>query len=678
MRKQTTYLMLAVSIAFASCNQQETKKEKVLNSGFENQNFDSAIRPQDDLNLHVNGGWLANNPVPESETRWGSFNEVLDRNREFLKKILNESVVTAPTAKKGSNTQKLGDFYATAMDSIKLNAEGVTPLKEYIELIDNLKSKEELPVLIAKLNKIGVGGFYGFYVYVDAKKSDEMICYLSQGGTSLPDVDYYINERYADIRTQYENHIANMLQFMNMENSKDLAKKVMILETNLAKNSMSRLERRNPDSTYFKFKREELKKICPSFDFETLFKEKGLPDFNEIVISQPKFIQYFNTSLNESSLETIQAYLKWNLINSYSDYLSDEIALESFNFYSKTLRGAKEQQPRWKKAIQTTDGRLGEILGQEYVKVAFSPEAKEKVFAMVDQIQEVYAERIKQLDWMSEETKIKALEKLSTFTKKLGYPDVWKDYSSLQIERDSYAKNIMRASEWSHNYNISKLGKPVDKEEWGMTPSTVNAYYSPLKNEIVFPAGIMQPPFFDVNADDAVNYGGIGAVIGHELSHGFDDQGSKYDAKGNLNSWWTDEDKAKFEEKTAQLAAQFDNYVVLDSLRVNGKLTLGENIADLGGITMAYHAYQKQLLKTGRKDIDGFTPEQRFFMGWAQVWRMNFTDKELATRLVTDVHSPGMFRANGAPSNLVEFYKAFDVKPEDKMFREEADRVLIW
>ena len=662
-----------------SCNQNENPRKNSKKSGFELSHMDTTVSPAEDFNLFVNGSWIKNNPVPSTESRWGSFNEVNDRNQTYLKEILTTASAKSDH-EKGSNLQKIGDFYYTAMDSVSLNKNGVNDILDKVELINAIDNISSLVGTIAELEKSGVGGFFSYYVYSDSKSSNEHISYISQSGLSLPDKDYYLNtnEPYSTWQNEYRKHISTMLSFLGEEKTDEKANAIYDLEKSFAQISMDRVTQRNPDTTYNKMSYNDLKSLNTSIDWDLYFKNLGNVTFDSVVVRQPYFITEAESILKNTSIDTWKNLLKWKLINSTSSYLSDDISQESFNFYAKTLRGAKEQKPRWKRAIETTDRSIGEILGQEYVKVAFSQEAKDQVYEMVDMLQDAYGERIKKLEWMSDETKQMALHKLSTFKRKLGYPDVWKDLTALEIERDSYVKNIFRTREFWKNYMLNKLGKPVDREEWGMTPSTVNAYYSPSKNEIVFPAGIMQPPFFDPEADAAVNFGGIGGVIGHELSHGFDDQGSKYDADGNLKNWWTDQDLEQFKLRTKQLGNQFDNYVVLDSINVNGNLTMGENIADLGGVTMGYYAYQKYLEKYGREDIDGFTPEQRFFIGWAQVWRMNFTDQELIRRVKTDPHSPGMFRANGPLSNFVPFYEAWGVKEGDGMYRADSVRVEIW
>lgn len=669
-----------LSVFIVSCSTPKTDEvQEVKSLGFDISNMDQSIDPKQDFNNYVNGSWIKNNPVPSSETRWGSFNEVDERNQTFLKEILvNAARVT--DAKKGSNIQKLGDFYATAMDSARLNSRGVEDVMPHAQTIDAISDYPSLFQTMGKLGKYGIRGIIGFYVTTDSKNSNQNICYASQSGLSLPDKAYYLTpgEPYDEWLEQYTAHVATMLGFLREENTEEKAKNIVVLEKMIAEITMDRAIARDPDTTYNKMSYADLKALNPMIDWDGFLSAAGGITFDSIIVSQPYFYKELGAIMNVTPINTWKSYLKWKLISSSAGYLSDEIAQESFNFFSGVLRGAKEQKPRWKRAIETTDRSLGEILGQEYVKVAFSQEAKDQVNEMVDMLTQAYEERIKQLDWMSEETKKKALEKLSSFQRKLAYPEVWKDMTALEVERDSYIKNIYRAREFWTNYMLSKLGKPVDRNEWGMTPSMVNAYYNPSKNEIAFPAGIMQPPFFDAKADAAVNFGGIGSVIGHELSHGFDDKGSKYDAHGNLNNWWTENDREKFNGRTTLLGDQFNNFVVLDSVNVNGQLTMGENIADLGGMTMSYYAYQKYLEKYGRDTLEGFTPEQRFFIGWAQVWRMNFTDQELLRRINTDPHSPGMFRANAPLSNFRPFYEAWGVKEGDGMYRNDDVRVEIW
>ena len=680
MRIKYIISVLVVGSIFSGCKENNVEKENTTKSpGFEVANMDKNISPQEDFNLYVNGSWIKNNPVPSTETRWGSFNEVTNLNQTYLRKILEEAA-SKTDHEKGSNLQKIGDFYYTAMDSVSLNSKGVSDLKDKVAMIDEINDHSSLMATMARLSRHGIKGVIGFYVSSDSKNSNEHISYIYQSGLSLPDRDYYLAsmEPYLTWQEKYKVHVSNMLAFLGEENTAEKAEAIYNVERKIAEISMDRVTRRNPDTTYNKMSFDELKQISTAIDWDSYLKNLGNVSVDSVVVRQLFFVKEIQQIIASTSVDVWKDYLKWKLIKSTSNYLSDEISLESFNFYAATLRGAKEQKPRWKRAIESSDSHLGEILGQEYVKVAFSQEAKDQVYEMVDMLQEAYADRIKNLDWMSEETKKMALHKLSTFTRKLGYPDVWKDMSALNFDRSSYVINIFNVREFMVDYMLNKLGKPVDRNEWGMTPSTVNAYYNPSKNEIVFPAGIMQPPFFDPNADAAVNFGGIGAVIGHELSHGFDDQGAKYDADGNLKNWWTEEDKEKFNQRTAKLKAQFDAYTVLDSIQVNGSLTMGENIADLGGVTMSYYAYQKYLEKYGRQDIEGYTPEQRFFIGWAQVWRMTYTDQELLRRIKTDPHSPGMFRANAPISNFVPFYEAWEVKEENAMYRHDSIRVEIW
>ena len=680
MRLTYTLSVLVAATLLLGCKEDSASVESAPKTiGFDKENMDSNVSPKEDFNLYVNGGWLKNNPVPSTESRWGSFSEVADLNRVYLRKILEEAA-SKDDHSKGSPMQKIGDFYFAAMDSVSLNGKGVEGIKSELDLINTIQDNESLTAAMGKLSRRGIRGFFGFYIGSDSKDSEKNISHVSQSGLSLPDKAYYLTptEPYLGWQEKYRAHISSMLGYLGEENTEEKAINIFELEKQIAEISMDRVTRRDPDTTYNKMSYDELKSLNMTFNWDTYLSNFGDVKIDSVVVGQPFFITEMEKIMTSTNIDTWKNYLKWKTISSASSYLSDEISAESFNFYSATLRGTKEQKPRWKRAIQSSDRNLGEILGQEYVKVAFSQEAKDQIYEMVDMLEAAYGERIKALPWMSEETKERALHKLSTFKRKLGYPDVWKDMSALEIDRTSYISNIYNVKEFWTDYMLNKLGKPVDHNEWGMTPSTVNAYYNPSKNEIVFPAGIMQPPFFDPNADAAVNYGGIGGVIGHELSHGFDDQGAKFDADGNLKDWWTEDDKTKFEEKTGLLKAQFDAFIVLDSVNVNGSLTMGENIADLGGVTMSYYAYQKYLEKYGRKDMDGFTPEQRFFIGWSQVWRTNFTDEELLRRIKTDPHSPGMFRANGPISNFIPFYEAWGITEGDGMYRSDSVRVEIW
>ncbi len=682
--KQTLALSSAFATLFllASCGN-DAKKETANQNfvAFEKANFDTTVKPGDDFYQYANGGWLKKGEIPASESRWGSFDMLNDNIKKNLHDLLDEAAAKKD-ATPGSIEQKVGDFYSVAMDSVKLNKEGIDPLKDELAKIEAMKTPAEIIAEIAHLHKFGSGPFFAAFVNQDAKKSDELVVQIYQSGLGLGDRDYYTktDAESKSIQDAYLAHVAKMLA-LSGEDEKTAsasAKSIMKLETELAKASKTRVELRDPEANYNKMTLEELAKLTPSIDWKAYFAANGYAPFSSLVVSQPEFLKTADKLIKSTPLAEMKSYLKWNIINSYADYLSDAFVLENFDFFGKTLTGAKEMKPRWKRALRETDGAMGEALGQLYVAKHFSANAKKRINELVDNLMIAYKERLTLVDWMSPETKTKALEKLATIDRKLSFPDTWKDYSTMDIKRDSYVQNIMRSQDFAFNRNIAKLGKPVDRTEWLMSPQTVNAYYEPSKNEIVFPCGIMQFPFFDENADDAFNYGGIGAVIGHEITHGFDDEGSQFDAKGNLNNWFTDADKTKFKERTSGIVKQFNEYVAIDTMHVNGALTQGENIADLGGITISFAALQKAIAGKEKEKIDGFTPEQRFFLNYAQVWRGLYRDEALKRQLQTNPHSPGKFRTLGPLSNFQPFYDAFGVKEGDKMFVADKDRVKIW
>jgi putative endopeptidase len=651
--------------------------------GVDLKSMDKKASPQNDFNEYANGNWMKNNPIPTTEGRWTSFNILAERNYDILRTIC-EAAAADRNALPGSARQKVGDFYRLAMDSNKLESDNYAPLGIDFATIKVIIHNQDAIAKVAAMHKKGIPAFFGFGVGQDVKNSDQYACYLSQGGLGLPDRDYYLkeDEKSKTIREEYVKHITNMLALTdyNGTQAKEAADEIMKLETAMAKASMTRVERRDPDKTYNKRTLAELKNDYPNINWTSYFDITGIakknPDF--FIVNQPAFFAELNRLLAVTDLKTVRHYLKWNTIRNASGYLSNRFSAESFHFYGTILTGTTEQKPRWKRAVNAANGAIGELVGQEYVKVVFTEESKKRVNEMVDNLRAAFKNRIEQLDWMSSETKTKALEKLASFNRKLGYPDKWTDYTALEIKPDYYLENNYRASIFDFNENINKFGKPIDRSEWGMLPQTVNAYYSPLMNEIVFPAAIMQPPFFDPEADDAVNYGAIGAVIGHEFSHGFDDKGSKFDAKGNLNNWWTADDKAKFTARTNVMVKQYSSYKVEDSLTVNGELTLGENIADFAGLTVSYDAYMLSIKDKEPVKIDGFTPQQRFFIGFAQVWRANTRPEFLRQQVLTDPHSPSKFRVLGPLANMPQFYEAFNVKSGDKMYREDSVRVKIW
>ncbi|HUK32193.1 MAG TPA: M13 family metallopeptidase, partial [Candidatus Acidoferrum sp.] len=612
---------------------------------------------------------------------WGRFNELAERNRELLHQILEQASANTQ-ASAGSNEQKIGDFYASCMDEKQINAAGAKPLDAEFARIEAIHSPEELQAEIARLQGLGVGALFNFGSTQDEKNSSQVIGGADQGGLGLPDRDYYTktDDKSKEIRKQYEDHVAKMLALAGDDSAKasSEAKAILDVETKLADASMTRVERRDPEKTYHKMNRTILQTLTPNWSWENYFQDIGYTNIEFVDVSAPKFFETMSQALKETPLETWKTYLRWHLVNSYAPYLSDAFVDENFNFGGRVLQGTKELLPRWKRCVMATDRRLGEALGQTYVQKYFPPEAKARALDLVNRLTEVLRDDLKTLPWMSPATRKQALIKLAAFTRKIGYPDKWRDYSAYMVDRGPYALNQMRGAEFEFKRDLNKIGKPVDRTEWGMTPPTVNAYYSSEKNEIVFPAGILQPPFFDPKADDASNYGGIGAVIGHEMTHGFDDSGRKFDAQGNLRDWWTPEDEKNFNERAACVEKQFDSYAVQDDIHENGKLELGESIADLGGLNLAYRALQKT--EKGKKPapIGGFTADQRFFLAYAQIWASN--DRPEFERLMvnTNPHPLARFRAIAAPSNMPEFAHAFDCKAGDAMVRPAAIRCQIW
>jgi putative endopeptidase len=643
-------------------------------------NFDTSVKPTTDFYQFANGGWISRNPIPADLSRWGSSNELQERNFTVLHEIL-EKAAAATGAAKGTNLQKVGDFYAAGMDSAKIEADGLKPLESELAKIAAVADAAGLCREIAHLHTMGVRGLFGFGAGQDDKKSTDIIANLFQGGLGLPDRDYYTKDdaRSAELRAKYVDHLTKMFQLMGDDaaTAASNAAVVMKIETSLATASKTRVELRDPEANYHKMTLDELSAAAPDFAWATYFAGIGLSAPGGINVGQPEFLKAAAALTKSVPVAEWKTYLRWHLLNGTADMLGSAFVNQNFEFFGKTLNGTKELRPRWKRVLAATDGSLGEALGQLYVEKAFSANAKARAKELVENLRITLRDRIAKLDWMSEATKAAALTKLNAFNVKIGYPDKWRDYTALSVDRSSYVMNVMRARAFEFDRNLQQIGKPVDRSEWGMTPPTVNAYYNPTMNEIVFPAGILQPPYFDENADDAMNYGAIGAVIGHEMTHGFDDQGRQYDAEGNLRDWWTPEDGTNYTSRATLVEKQFDGYVVLDSLHVNGKLTLGENIADLGGLTVAYYALQMALEKSGRPGlIDGYTPEQRFFFSWATVWRQNIRPENQKLRLVTDPHSPGKYRCNGPLANMTEFMKAFDVPEGAPMTR--AQKAKIW
>jgi putative endopeptidase len=684
--KKTLLALISASLFFAceskpdkNLNSETTTEESNAVAAFELSNLDTTAQACENFYQYAIGGWLKDKPIPSTESRWSSFNVVNEANNEKLKLILEE--FASKEGEKKKMEQMLGDFYLSVMDSAKADEMGITPLKPILEKVETLESKSSLIKLIAEQKKLGVNSLFGVYVGQDDKNSEAYIAQLYQSGLGLPDRDYYLKEnaKSKELQSAYKLHIEKMMTLAEEENAFNIASKVYEIEKKLAKISMTRVDRRNPENTYNKFSFAKLQSDYPAINWSDFMSAIGIQKMDSLIVGQPDFFKGVDQYLNEIELDDWKIYLKWRILDTYASELSNDFVAQNFDFYGTTLSVTKEMKPRWKRALSKVNGNLGQLLGKAFVKRHFGEEAKADVGQMVENLRAVFKERILQLEWMSEETKEKAIEKLVAFNYKIGYPDKWKDYSNLSIKAGEHVQNIMNARKFNFEYMINKLGKPVDKDEWFMNPQTVNAYYSSSKNEIVFPAGILQPPFYSTEADDAINYGGIGAVIGHEFTHGFDDQGSKYDAKGNLSNWWTDEDRKRFDARAQMVVNQFNGFEPLDSLHVNGKLTLGENIADLGGVTLAYHALEKELSKKGKPEpIDGFTYQQRFFLGWAQVWHMNMTEEELRKRVTTDPHSPGEYRVNGPLANMNEFAQAFDCAKGSTMQNPDSTRAVIW
>jgi putative endopeptidase len=674
MKRLFSFLVLIPFLIFAGTGAKDSGK------GLDKKNIDPSVSPAVDFYQYAIGGWLKNNPIPDEYSRWGSFEILGESNNKILREILETS--SNSKSVKGSNQQKIGDYYFAGMDTIKIEKEGYKPIKQQIDVISHIKSKEDLYTEIAFLH-LRVGNvLWGFGAGADARNSRMNIANVYQSGLGLPDRDYYLNNdaRSKQIREKYILLIQNMFKLIgkNEIDAKKDADKVMEIETRLAKASSTRVERRDPVKNYNKMSLDSLKSITLGIDWNLYFKDLGINAPAEFDVNQPRFIKEVSLFLHEVQPIDLQPYLLWHLIRGTANYLSSDFVNENFEFGGKFMQGAKVMQPRWKRVMQSTNGALGEILGEVYVSKTFPPEAKDRAKKIVNNLILALKERITNLDWMGDETKKEALIKLAAINIKIGYPDKWKDYSSLQMSRDSYLENDMNASEFLNRENFNKIGKPVDITEWEMLPQTVNAYYNPVMNEIVFPAAILQPPFFNVEADDAVNYGSMGVVIGHEITHGFDDQGRQFDAKGNIKDWWTETDAKKFDERGRAIINQFNSFAAIDTFHVNGELTQGENIADLGGLNVSLTALEKtEQYKKGEK-IDGFTPVQRFFLSYAQVWENNIRDEALKLRIKTDPHSPGKQRVIAPLSNMPEFWEAFGVKPGDPMRMPDDKLVKIW
>jgi putative endopeptidase len=672
MRKTTFFVTLAI---LAACTQKSDNTETVV--AFDTSFIDSTVNPCENFYQYAIGGWRAKNPVPETESRWMAFNILNEENRQKLLEIV-DVVRENTSAKKGTDKQMIRDFYNAAMDTAAIDAAGISGIEPILASIDGIATKEDLVKQFGVLAPQGVSTPVGLYIGADSKNSKMNTVYASQSGLNLPDRDYYLqdNEKFEDIRKAYVGHINKMFALSGIET--EVGVSILALETKLAEISWSRLERRDPAKRYNKKNLKDWDATLDALPVEAIATGRGFGAFDTIIVGQPSFFASLNDLIKAEELETWKNYLKWNTITGFANYLGSDLEKENFAFYRTKLSGTSTMKPRNERVFGTMNRVLGEPLGKLFVKEYFDEESKAYMSNMIENLRSAYKDRIQALEWMSDATKEKAMKKLDAFTYKVGYPDEWEDYSDLDIVSDSYIQNMINARTFGYKKMLEKLGEPVDKTEWGMSPQTVNAYYNPSNNEIVFPAGILQPPFFHKDFDHAINYGGIGAVIGHEFSHGFDDQGSKFDWDGNLNSWWTDEDRAKFDKLAQKLGEQYDGYSPVDSMYVNGKMTMGENIADLGGVTLAYEALQKQYEGNIPEPIDGFTWQQRFFLGWANVWKGNIKEQELMKRLKSDVHSPAEYRVIGPLVNFEPYYEAFGACETGAMHKPDTARIMIW
>ncbi len=676
-------ILIIVLLQGCTGNAKKTTDTVKKYPAFDVQNMDTTIKPGDDFFTYTNGTWMKNNPIPADKNSRSSFDELIEKNRHDIREIIMEAA-SAKDVQPGSIAEKIGTFYNSGMDSVSIENQGISPLKMFFDKIDSIRSISDVQSVGAFFQTYQISPFFYLFSRQDSRNSTSVIAQFYQAGLGLPERDYYFNndESTRKIREKYLIHLTKMFELLKdkSEVAGKNAETVMKMETQLAKASFTNVENQDPQKTYNKVTIEGLTKLAPDFNWHTYLTQVGYPGLAEINIYQPEFMKELNAMMKSVPVEDWKTFLRWQLINSTAAYLSKDFVDQNFDFYNRTLSGQEKMEPRWKLVLDATSNSLGESIGQLYVQKYFPPVAKQKMIDLVMNLKRSLKQRIENLTWMGPQTKQEALAKLDKMGVKVGYPDKWRDYSGLTVSSRSYVLNVLNSQAFEFRYAMDKVGKPVDPNEWGMTPQTVNAYYSPNKNEIVFPAGILQPPFFNMDADDAVNYGAIGMVIGHEMTHGFDNQGRQFDKDGNLRDWWTKEDSKAFDERAAMLIDQYNHFEVLDSAFVNGKLTLGENIADLGGATIAFNAYKLSLEgKETPKRIDGFTDTQRFFLSYAQIWRTNMRDAELRKRVKTDEHSPAKVRINGVVYNMPEFYEAFPlVKPGDKLFRAPEQRPVIW
>jgi putative endopeptidase len=673
------FVVLPMAIVFGGLHARgvAAQSAKPQASGFDVNAIDRTADACTDFYQYACGAWMKNNPIPADQASWGRFNELVERNRDILRGLLDQ--VGEAKATRTAVQQKLGDYYSTCMDESTVEKLGAKPLADDLGRIDAIKSKAELPAEIGRLQRQGVDAFFGFGAEQDFKSSSSVIAIADQGGLGLPDRDYYFKEdqNFVTQRTQYVDHVRKMFVLAGdaAPNAEAQAKAVMAIETALAKNAFDRVTRRDPNKIYNKLSRADLLALTKTFTWDPYLSATGAPQFGSINVTEPAFFKGLDGVMASTSLDDLKTYLRWHVIHAAAPTLSSTFVNENFEFYGKVLTGRKELQPRWKRCVSYTDSDLGEALGQLYVDATFGADGKRRMLELVGNLERALKRDLTDIDWMTLKTKEQALAKLAAFTRKIGYPDKWRDYSALTIVRGDLLGNSKRANEFEHRRQLAKIGQPVDRAEWLMSPPTVNAYYNPLMNEIVFPAGILQPPFFDRALDEAVNYGAIGAVIGHEMTHGFDDQGRQFDKDGNLADWWTDTDGAEFTKRATCIKEQYDGYVAVDDMKLNGALTLGENVADNGGLRIAHMALAEVLGGKSPGPIDGFTPEQRFFLGWGQIWCENVRPEQARLEVTTDPHSPGHWRVNGVVSNMPEFAKAFSCKAGQPMVKTNQCRV---
>ena len=678
--------LLILTTCFYSCKAKQEAVKQSTSTGINLNFMDKSTNPADNFNRYVNGTWLDKTEIPADRTRWGSFDELRKNTDDDVMIILKEAIKDKTIDPK-SDQAKAISLYKTVLDTVTRNKQGIEPLKPYLAKINSVQTADQLVALLAEMEPEMGLGFFGSYIGADAKNSNKNVIYVGTGSLGLPDRDYYVSDApdNKEKREKYVAHVTRMLQFIgdSEASASDNAKKILALETKMSTATFDRVERRDRRKTYNPMSFSDVQKLVPSVKWDAYFLSVGMGKVDSLVVSQPKYLQTIETILKDNQVEDWKAYMRWTVLRGSAGILSTTIENANFDFYGKTLTGAVKQRPAEERALATVNGRLGEALGKLYVAKKFPPEAKEKAQAMIANVMQAFDNRINNLPWMTKATKENAKIKLNKFRVKIGYPDKWKDYSALEVKSPeqggTYFDNSRIYARWSHKKNIEKLGKPVDKEEWGMSPQTVNAYFSPTNNEIVFPAAILQPPFYDYKADEAVNYGGIGAVIGHEISHGFDDSGSRYNADGNLVNWWSEDDLKQFTGLGSALADQYSALEPLPGIFVDGKFTLGENIGDLGGVNAAYDGLQIYLKANGNPGlIDGFTPEQRFFISWATIWRSKMRDEAIKNQVKTDPHSPGMYRAYVPLQNVEAFYNAFNIQPNNGMYVVPDKRVKIW